>query len=63
MFGVGWRFGAMQSWGGLAIGVPLLSLVGLLGLVLWILLTIKAYQGVRFKLPIARDIAENIAGR
>jgi hypothetical protein len=44
MFGVGWWFGAMQGWG-LAIGVPLLSLVGLLALVLWILLMIKAYQG------------------
>jgi len=24
---------------------------------------VKAYQGVRFKLPLAGDIAENIAGR
>ncbi len=42
--------------------IPLLSLVnGLLalaGVVLWILLMIKAYQGEKFKLPIAGDIAE-----
>jgi uncharacterized membrane protein len=34
---------------------PLLSLVGF---VLWILLIIKAYQGQRFHLPVAGDIAE-----
>ena len=63
MFGAGWWFGAMQGWAGLTIGVPLLSLVSLLGLILWILLMIKAYQGVRFKLPIAGEIAERISGR
>jgi uncharacterized membrane protein len=35
-----------------------LPVIGLLGLVLWILLMVKAYQGERFKLPIAGDIAE-----
>lgn len=34
------------------------SLIGLLSLVLWIILMIKAYQGEMFKLPIAGDIAE-----
>ncbi len=34
------------------------SLLGLAGLVLWVLLMVKAYQGERFKLPIAGDIAE-----
>jgi uncharacterized membrane protein len=29
-----------------------------LAFVLWIVLMIKAYQGERFKLPIAGDIAE-----
>jgi uncharacterized membrane protein len=42
--------------------VPVLSLIngllGVLGLILWILLMIKAYQGEKFKLPIAGDIAE-----
>jgi uncharacterized membrane protein len=30
-------------------------------LVLWILLMVKAYQGEKFKLPIAGDIAEKAA--
>ncbi len=42
--------------------VPILTLInallGILGLILWILLMIKAYQGEKFKLPIAGDIAE-----
>lgn len=37
----------------------LYPLLGLVGLVLWILLMVKAYQGERFKLPVAGDIAEN----
>ena len=32
--------------------------LGILGLVLWIVLMVKAYQGERFKLPIAGDFAE-----
>ena len=36
----------------------LYPLIGLVGLILWILLMIKAYQGEKFKLPIAGDIAE-----
>ncbi len=39
----------------------LYPLIGLAGLVLWILLMVKAYQGEKFKLPIAGDIAENAA--
>ncbi|MBN1796514.1 MAG: DUF4870 domain-containing protein [Sedimentisphaerales bacterium] len=46
----------------LGILIPLFGLlnglVGLASLVLWILLMIKAYQGEKFKLPIAGDIAE-----
>ncbi len=38
---------------------PLMWLLGLVGLVLWILLMVKAYQGEEFHLPIAGDIAEN----
>jgi uncharacterized membrane protein len=37
-------------------------LIGLLTLVLWILLMVKAYQGKRFELPIAAGIAKSIAG-
>lgn len=66
------RFHAMQSivvFGGLAVlnivlliipvlGALLSLLLSILGIVLWVFLMIKAYQGVYFKLPIAGDIAE-----
>lgn len=34
------------------------GLLGLLSLILWIVLMIKAYQGEKFKLPVVGDIAE-----
>jgi uncharacterized membrane protein len=34
-------------------------LLSVAGFILWIILMIKAYQGQRFKLPIAGNIAEN----
>ena len=40
------------------IGGVISGLIGLLALVLWIILMIKAYQGEKFKLPWAGDIAE-----
>jgi len=66
------RFHAMQSiivFGGLTVIsliisiIPLLgwvvsSLLSILALVLWILLMIKAYQNVWFKLPLVGDLAE-----
>lgn len=38
--------------------VMLSPLVGLLGIALWIILMIKAFQGETFKLPVIGDIAE-----
>jgi len=66
------RFHAMQSiivFGVLSVAsiilrwIPLIGgiisgLIGLLSLVLWIILMIKAYQDEKFKLPWAGDIAE-----
>ena len=65
------RFHAMQSTivsGGLFVlqwvlaFIPflmmLVPLIGLAGLVLWIVCMVKAYQGEKFKLPIVGDIAE-----
>ena len=65
------RFHAMQSiitFGGIfalqiAFGILiflaiLIPVVGLIGLILWIILMIKAYQGEMFKLPVVGDIAE-----
>lgn len=41
--------------------ILLWPLVGLAGLIIWIVLVLKAYQGQMFKLPIVGDIAEKQA--
>jgi uncharacterized membrane protein len=41
----------------------ILGLINVVALVLWILLMIKAYQGDRFRVPIAADISEKIFGK
>lgn len=61
-FGVGWWFGSMRA-PGFLFALPILSLLGLFSFVLWIYCMVKANQGVRFKLPIAGDAAESLAGR
>lgn len=40
------------------IGVVIGSIIGLVAFALWIILIIRAYQGVMYKLPIAGDLAE-----
>ncbi|MBI3999211.1 MAG: DUF4870 domain-containing protein [Candidatus Omnitrophica bacterium] len=40
------------------LGILISGLLSLLGVVLWIVLMVKAYQGETFKLPWAGDIAE-----
>ncbi len=62
-FGMSWMFGGPVGGTSFSAGVALLSVIGLLSLVLWIVCMIKAYQGERFKLPIAGDIAENLAAK
>ena len=66
------RFHAMQSiltFGALTVVGIVLSvipvvgwvlgmLLGILAFVLWLVLMLKAYQGEKFKLPVAGDIAE-----
>ena len=68
MFGVGWMFGGRHgmgpmAFGGFGLGVMLLGLIGLLTFILWIICMIKAATGVRFMVPIAAPIAENLAGK
>jgi uncharacterized membrane protein len=63
IFGVGWFFGGGMGWTGFSFGFVFFSLIGLLSVVLWIVLMIKAYQGERFKVPIAGDLAESFAGK
>ena len=65
MFGVGWWFG---GWGGphfgtFGAGIALLAILGLLSFVLWIVCMFKAFQGERFMVPYAGEIAANLAGR
>lgn len=65
IFGVGWAFGGYGygHFAGFGIGFMLIGLIGLVSFVLWIICMIKAYQGERFMVPIAGDIAANLAGR
>jgi uncharacterized membrane protein len=41
----------------------LVPFLNLLGIVLWILLMVKAYQGERYRLPIIGDLAEEWSGK
>jgi len=41
----------------------LFTAVRLAAVVLWIVLMVKAYQRERFRIPIAADIAESLAGK
>jgi uncharacterized membrane protein len=63
IFGMGWWLGEVGYWSAFTLGAVLVNLISLLSLVLWIVLMIKAFQGVRFKLPVAGEIAESLAGR
>lgn len=61
IFGVGFFYGGYSHFGGFGIGLLLIACIGLISFVLWIVLMIKAYQGERFMVPIAGDIAVNLA--
>ena len=51
----GW-FGGFMGWAFLGL---LTALLGLLTVACWILCMVKAYQGLRFKLPVIGNLAEN----
>ena len=58
--------GIMTGFGGLfgfGLWAMVSLLIGLLTLVLWIFLMVKAYQHELYKIPVAADIAESIAGK
>lgn len=65
IFGVGWVFGGLgyHHLGTFGVGIVLLMLTGLVSFVLWIVCMVKAAQGVRFMVPIAGEIAQNLAGQ
>ena len=50
-------------WTGFSLGIVLFRLLQLLEVVLWILLMIKAYQGEKFRVPLAADLADQIFGK
>jgi len=45
------------------LGWAIFALIGLISLVLWIFLMVKAYQHETVRIPIAADIADNLAGK
>lgn len=64
IFGI--AFGVSIFTGGLAgftIGWAIYRLLELITLVLWIVLMIKAYQGQKFRVPVAADVADSIFGK
>lgn len=66
IFGMGFIFGGFgrwgyAGWGGFGLGVALLTVLGFVTFILWIVCMIKAGTGQRFVLPIAGPIAENLA--
>src|SRR5207248_3922651 len=63
IFGMGWWFAGFGNWGVFTLSGLLLNFLSLLSLILWVVLMVKAFQGVRFKLPLAGDIAESLTGR
>ena len=68
VFGVSWMFGGYghwdtAAWGSFGVGIALLSALGLLTFVLWIVCMIKAATGSWFELPVAGPIARNLAGQ
>src|SRR6202041_3477446 len=48
---------------GFSRGVGILWLVSPPGFVLWILLMVKAYQGEKYRVPLAADLADQIFGK
>jgi uncharacterized membrane protein len=66
MFVLGIFFGLSLLAGGFAgfsFGYALFHLVQLVIFIFWIVCMIKAYQGVRFRVPVAADLAEKILGK
>jgi uncharacterized membrane protein len=59
-FGAGMMF--RGGFGAFGMGAALYGLVNLVGLILWILLMVKAYQHEKFEVPIAAGIAKSFSG-
>ncbi len=60
-------FGALTIASGILSWIPFIGafftwLIGVLSIILWIVLMIKAYQGTRYKLPLSGNLAEKWVG-
>ena len=44
------------------LGLIIVPIIGIIAIILWIVLMIKAYQGTKYKLPWAGDFAEKRSG-
>jgi uncharacterized membrane protein len=64
VFGIFFRasFMFMGGFGALGLVALVSGLIWLVGVILWILLMVKAYQGEKFEVPIAAGIAKSFAG-
>jgi uncharacterized membrane protein len=60
IFGISFLTGGL---GAASIGLLLSRLISLVTFVLWIVLMLKAYQGQKFRVPLAADLAESIFGK
>ena len=58
LFNVIWIFGMIFFWLVPVLAWIVWTIVWIGTLILWIILMIKAYQGEKFKLPVAGDLAE-----
>jgi uncharacterized membrane protein len=61
IFGVLWIAG-MIFWWIPFIGLVIGTIIWVVGFILWILMMYKAYQGLKYKLPVTGDMAEKWAG-
>lgn len=61
--GIGIVAGMFGGISGLGAIVALGMVTSLVGLILWVLLMVKAYQHQNFRVPIAAGIADSIAGK
>jgi len=61
--GVGILSGMMGGVIGFGLWAALTMAIGLVGLILWILLMVKAYQHQNFRVPVAAGIADGLAGK
>lgn len=60
-------FGAITIASGILSWIPFIGgflawALGVLAIILWIVLMVKAYQGKKYKLPVSGDMAEKWAG-